>query len=55
MKLSATFASAYFRNKGAVIKNGTEGGGRDFKICRKIMYPKQEARTVYVAPKCLQK
>ena len=23
--------------KGAVIKNGTEGGGRDFKICRNIM------------------
>ena len=26
-----------FWDKGSVIKNGTEGGGRDFKICRYFM------------------
>ena len=36
------------------MKNRTEGGGRDFKICRNIMWPIQETKTVYVAPKCLQ-
>ena len=42
-------------HKGSVIKNGTEGGGRDFKISVKLCSPMQETRTVYLAPKSLQK
>ena len=40
-------------SKGAVIKNGTEEGGKDSKIRRKICSPMQE--TEHIAPKHLQK
>ena len=37
-------------NKGAIIKNGTEGGGRDFKIHCEIMKPNARNRNYLHSP-----